>query len=96
MTKLRTSLLFCCILLGLISCVSKKNIAGKYGTNFASMGFFGITIKLKQDSTLEYTFGGDMIHHHVTGRYKIYNHKVYMVFDKEILDSNFSPAPVPA
>jgi len=37
-----------------------------------------------------------MIHHHVTGRYKIYNHKVYMVFDKEILDSNFSPAPVPA
>lgn len=90
MTRLLTSLLFCYILFGLISCSSTKNIAGKYGTNFATMGFFGTTIKLKQDSTLEYIFGGDMIYHHVTGHYKIYDHKVYMVFDKEKLDSNFA------
>ena len=90
MTRLLNSLLFCCILFGLISCVTTKNIAGKYGTNFADMGFFGTTIKLKQDSTLEYMFGGDMIHHHITGHYKIYDHKVYMVFDKEILDTNFA------
>ncbi|MFT3701762.1 MAG: hypothetical protein QM802_05305 [Agriterribacter sp.] len=54
------------------------------------MGFFGTTVKLKPDSSLEYIFGGDMIHHHITGHYKIYDHKVYMVFEKEILDSNFA------
>ncbi len=69
-------------------------MAGKYGTNFASMGFFGTTIILKQDSTLEYTFGGDMIQHHIKGHYKIYDHKIYMVFDKEKIDSNFAPGPL--
>ena len=90
MTRLLNSLLFGCISFGVISCSSTNNIAGKYGTNFASMGFFGTTIILKQDSTLEYTFGGDMIHHHVTGHYKISGHNIYMVFDKEKLDSNFA------
>ena len=90
MARHLTSLLFCFFLFGLFSCSSTKNIAGKYGTNFADMGFFGTTINLKQDSTLEYIFGGDMIHHHIIGHYKIYDHKVYMVFDKEILDSNFA------
>lgn len=90
MIRLLNFFLFCCISCGFISCVSTNHIAGKYGTNFSSMGFFGTTINLKQDSTLEYIFSGDMIHHHITGHYAIYGNKVYMVFDKEILDSNFA------
>ena len=94
MTRPLNSFLFACISFGLISCVSTKNIAGKYGTNFATMGFFGTKIILKKDSSLEYTFGGDMIHHYLTGHYKIYGHNIYMVFDKEKLDSNLAPGPL--
>ncbi len=56
--------------------------------------FFGTTIILKQDSTLDYKFSGDMIYHRVTGTYKIDDKKIYMLFDKEILDTNFARAPL--
>src|SRR4029078_11578147 len=69
-------------------------ITGKYGTNFASMGFFGTTVILKHDKTLDYKFSGDMVSHRVTGTYKISDHKIYMLFDKEILDTNFAKAPL--
>jgi hypothetical protein len=85
------SLLFLC---GLFSCRSTKNIAGKYATNFASSGFFGTTIILKPDSTLSYKFSGDMIFHLVTGTYRVSYNKIYMLFDKEILDTNFVNMPL--
>lgn len=79
---------------GIISCGSTKSIVGKYGTNFAEGGFFGTKVTLKEDSTLEYIFSGNMIYHHVTGHYRVSGHKVYMKFGKEIIDTNFSPGPL--
>jgi len=78
----------------IISCRSTKNIAGKYETNFASMGFFGTTVILNPDSTLSYKFSGDMIYHYVNGNYKVLHNKVYILFHKEILDTNFVTSPL--
>ena len=86
--------IFSSICLGIISCNSTKNIAGKYGTNFTTGGFFGTTITLKQDKTLTYRFGGDLIDHHLTGHYQVYDGKVFMTFDKELVDSNMASAPL--
>ena len=94
MPRLTTAILSLLFLCGLFSCSSTKNIAGKYATNFASMGFFGTTIILKPDSTLSYKFSGDMIYHLVTGTYNVSNNKIYMLFDKEILDTNFVRYPL--
>ena len=94
MSRLTTKILSIIFLCGLLSCSSTKKIAGKYATNFASLGFFGTTIILKPDSTLSYKFSGDMIYHLVTGTYKISNNKAYMLFDKEILDTNFVNSPL--
>jgi len=91
LTTTISALLFLC---GLFSCSSTKNITGKYATNFASLGFFGTTIILKPDSTLSYKFSGDMISHLVTGTYTVSNNKIYMLFDKEILDTNFASSPL--
>ena len=89
MPKLIINILSLLFLYRLFSCRSTKNIAGKYATNFASGGFFGTTIILKSDSTLNYTFSGDIIYHFVTGSYKVSDNKIYMLFDKKILDTNF-------
>ena len=89
MQRLTTVILFWMFLCGIFSCSSTKNITGKYATNFASLGFFGTTIILKPDNTLSYKFSGDMIYHFVTGSYKVSDNKIYMLFDKEILDTNF-------
>ena len=78
----------------LLSCSTTKNITGKYVTNFAILNFFGTTITLKEDMTLDYRFSGDLIFHRVTGTYKVYDRKVYMLFDKEILDTNFAKTPL--
>ena len=93
MPRLATVILFSFFLCGMFSCSSTKNIAGRYATIFASGGFFGTTIILKKDSTLEYTFQGDLIYHHITGRYKVLDNKVYMTFDKELIDTNFGTKP---
>ncbi|MGC4038389.1 MAG: hypothetical protein QM764_20665 [Chitinophagaceae bacterium] len=94
MSKLFSSLLFCFILSELSSCCSTKNLTGKYGTNFATLGFFGTTVKLKLDSSLEFIFQGDLIYHRLTGHYQVYGHKLYMTFDKEELDSNDARGPL--
>jgi hypothetical protein len=94
MPRLIIRILILLFLCSIFSCRSTKNIAGKYATNFASGGFFGTTIILKSDSTLSYKFSGDLIYHFVTGTYKISNNKIYMLFDKEILDTNFVNSPL--
>jgi hypothetical protein len=94
MQRLTTKILPIVFLCGLFSCSSTKNITGKYATNFASLGFFGTTIILKPDSTLSYKFSGDLIYHFVTGTYKVSRNKVYMLFNKEIIDTNFVGSPL--
>jgi hypothetical protein len=94
MRRLTNKILLVLFLCGLFSCSSTKNIAGKYATNFASLGFFGTTIILKPDSTLSYKFSGDLIYHLVTGTYKVSNNRIYMLFDKEIMDTNFVNSPL--
>jgi hypothetical protein len=71
----------------LISCNSTKNISGTYRTNFAEFGFFGTTIRLKQDSSLQYVFQGDLIYDSTTGLYSVHDRKVYITFDKEPPDT---------
>jgi hypothetical protein len=88
MPKHRTAIIFILLSCGLYSCNSTKNIAGTYKTNFADLGFFGTTIRLNQDSSLQYVFQGDLIYDSTTGHYSIYNNKVYIIFDRELPDRN--------
>jgi len=83
-----TAIIFILILCGLFSCSSIKNIAGTYKTNFADLGFFGTTIRLKPDSSLQYVFQGDLMYDSTTGHYSIYDRKVYITFDKQLPDTN--------
>lgn len=76
------------ILLAMFSCSSSKNIAGTYHSKFAVHGFFGTTVRLKSDSTLEYVFQGDLMYDSTTGRYQVYDDKLYITFDKESPDTN--------
>jgi hypothetical protein len=87
MTKLTTATFFLLILCSMLSCNSTKNIAGMYYTNFADLGFFGTTIRLQPDSTLQYVFQGDMIYDSTTGHFTVRDHYVYISFDKEVPDS---------
>jgi hypothetical protein len=88
MLKPINSIIFTIVLCGLFSCNSTENIAGTYKTNFAVLGFFGTTIRLKKDSTLQYVFQGDLMYDSTTGRYSIHDKKVYITFDKEFRDTN--------
>ena len=72
----------------LFSSCSIKNIAGAYHSKSASLGMFGTTVRLKPDGTLEYVFQGDLIYDSATGRYHVYDNKVYVLFDKEPRDTN--------
>jgi hypothetical protein len=72
----------------LLSCSSPKNVAGTYHSSFPELGMFGTTIRLKSDSTLEYVFQGDLMYDSATGGYKIIGNKIYVLFDKELTDSN--------
>ncbi len=83
-----TAIIFILLLYALFSCSSTKNIAGTYQTNFADLGFFGTTIKLKPDSSLQYVFQGDLMYDSTTGHYSIYDRRVYITFDKELPDTN--------
>jgi hypothetical protein len=85
---LRTSLFFWSLLFGLFACSTSKNIAGTYRSKFAIHGFFGTTVRLKSDSTLEYVFKGDLMYDSTTGHYQVYDDKLYITFDKELPDTN--------
>jgi len=87
MPKLITATVFLLILCSIFSCGSTKNIAGTYHTNFADLGFFGTTVRLRSDSTLQYVFQGDLMYDSTTGRYTVKENKVYIRFDKEVPDT---------
>jgi len=72
----------------LFSCSSSKNILGTYRNKFATTGFFGTTIRLFNDSSLQYVFQGDMMYDSITGHYKVLDNKLYLNFDKEPQDTN--------
>ena len=76
------------LLFGLTSCRSTNKIIGTYQSKFASNGFFGTTIRLKPDNTLEYIFQGDLMYDSVTGHYRVRDKKVFIIFDKELQDTN--------
>jgi hypothetical protein len=87
MPKLITATFFTLVIFSIFSCRSAKNIAGTYYTNFASLGFFGTTVRLHPDSTLQYVFQGDLMYDSTTGKYTIRDDKVYIRFDKEVPDT---------
>ena len=87
MPRILTALFFNLVFIGFISCNSTKNVAGTYRNKFAELGFFGTTIRLKQDSTLQYVFQGDLMYDSITGHYTIRNNKLYLNFDKEQEDT---------
>ena len=66
----------------MISCTVNKNIAGKYRSNFADLGFFMTEINLKPDRSFHYVFSGDMQHSELDGKYQIRNNRLYLRFDK--------------
>jgi hypothetical protein len=87
MRKIITANVFLFILCSLLTCGSTKSIVGTYHTNFASLGFFGTTVRLRSDSTLEYVFQGDLIYDSTTGHYTVRGRNVYIRFDKEAPDT---------
>jgi hypothetical protein len=70
------------LFLMLISCNSKKQIIGKYRSNFAEYGFFVTQIKFNSDSTAEYHKAGDLISEDLTGKFKVSHNIAYIKFDK--------------
>jgi len=70
------------------SCRSPKNVSGTYHSNFAVSGFFGTTVRLKPECSLQYVFQGDLMYDSITGHYTIRNHRLYINFDKELHDSH--------
>lgn len=88
MPKLLIASFFVLFFFGLTSCSSTKNVAGTYRNNFAVLNFFGTTIRLMQDSSLQYVFQGDLMYDSITGCYTIYGDKLYLNFDKERQDTN--------
>ena len=65
------------------SCASNKNLVGTYKSNFADLGFFINTIKLKKDGTFDYNYSGDLVNQDLTGTYKVDKNKLYLKFSKE-------------
>lgn len=82
MKLLLKSFFFLVVMVLSASCISNKNIVGKYRSNFAQYGFFVTEIKLNCDSTAEYHMAGDMINENLTGHFKITNNIVYFKSDK--------------
>ena len=81
-------ILYCCLL---FSCNPTKDIAGTYNTIFADLGLIGTTIRLMQDSSLQYISRGDIMYDTAAGPYSVRDHKVYIVFDRQPPDiNNFS------
>ncbi len=66
----------------LVSCSVNEKIAGKYRSNFASLGFFITEIELKPDNTFHYDFSGDLQHTELDGVYKVEKNNLYLLFDK--------------
>lgn len=83
MQRIYTSILFLCLLLEISSCSMSNNITGTYQNKFAILGFFGTTIRLFPDSTLQYVFQGDLMYDSITGHYQVFQNKLYLNFDKE-------------
>ena len=83
-TAIFSSLFLC----GVFSCNSTKNIAGTYRNKFAVANFFGTTIRLMPDSSLQYVFQGDLMYDSTTGKYHVADNKLYINFDKELPDTN--------
>ena len=88
MSRLTTAILASMFLCFIFSCSSTKNIAGTYRTKFAILNFFGTTIRLMQDSSLQYVFRGDLMYDSTTGHYHVADNKIYVNFDKEVQDTN--------
>lgn len=76
------------VLIGLIACNTTLNIPGSYRSNFADLGFFVTTIKLKSDSTFEYRFRGDLLFDTATGNYEIKKRKIILTYDPKPIDTS--------
>jgi hypothetical protein len=88
MPKLLTASFFIFLFIGLISCSSSKNIKGTYRNKFAVGGFFGTTIKLMRNDSLEFIFQGDLFYDKIIGHYQVSSDTLFITFDKEVSDTN--------
>jgi hypothetical protein len=85
--RIKKLVLFFLIASMLWSCSSKRSIVGTYRSRFATLGFFVTTLKLKSDSSFDYTFVGDLISRKATGSYVMYKRKLILAYNLTPLDT---------
>lgn len=61
---------------------SQDSIAGCYSSNFAIIGWFGMHIRLDEDSTFNYLFAGDLFYDKKKGKYSVNKSEVILEFEK--------------
>lgn len=88
--KPASNALFCLATLAslLTACRTSRDITGTYRSKFATGGFFTTKVQLNADSTLQYVFQGDLEYEKATGHYRVDGNKLYILFDKEVPDSD--------
>ncbi len=58
-----------------------KDVTGCYSSNFAVIGWFGIHLELKSDSTFYYTHKGDLLFDGATGIYQVKGKIIQLFYD---------------
>lgn len=86
--RLNYSIILLSLSLGLISCSSTKNINGTYRSNFADLGMFITKVVLKNNSSFEYRFSGDLIFDTATGRFTIEHRKLILIYGPRPIDTS--------
>lgn len=80
---MKLKIILCIFTLAVLdSCTINRNITGKYRSNFPDSGFFMTEIDLNQDSTVHYSFSGDLQHTDLYGKFNMQNSRLYLRFDK--------------
>jgi hypothetical protein len=73
-----------------VGCSTTKDISGTYRSNFAEMGFFSTTLKLKKDSTFNYSLRGDLISNEATGLYTLNKRMLLLTYNLTPLDTVYA------
>lgn len=70
------------IIFSFIKSYSQDSISGCYSSNFAIIGWFGMHIRLNDDSTFNYLFSGDLFYDNTKGMYIQNKKEVILKFEK--------------
>lgn len=58
-----------------------RDVTGCYSSNFAVIGWFGMHLELKPDSTFYYTHKGDLMFDRATGVYLVKGKTIHLTYD---------------